>query len=405
MYPLFRTPELNESRSEHGIQIVLGNGFDLFEQRLPAETEPEEVVKQAEATLFLLACRQYFNPIPYLNPAFDDAPKIQLTLAGTAMIRKAAFLRRNVKYIMRALVQKMLCSSKAMKAFNEKANAGLMETFMMVSGKTVVSLDSALLELPERFHADLKAHAKVMDPRFFRMNDLYALADESMVVVGGPPMHPLEFKPSQVTVAPANPGLMMSNDLPEPPRILDDADAHSKFPIDKIRRMQDRLRKSADADRYVVGETVLTRFQFMEYLCWCVSEGRTLSKLCTGLHGTPTMIEITKWRQWHPDFDHDLQVAEKIQASVLADEALDIARDVMADKDELAKAKFQHKALMERAALQDEKFRQKQVIQTEDLNKKDETEIKRQLVMMLQNNPKILDILKGKQQQVIDVTP
>ena len=36
----------------------------------------------------------------------------------------------------------------------------------------------------------------------------------------------------------------------------------------------------------------------------------------------------------------------------------------------------------------------------------DETEIKRQLVMMLQNNPKILDILKNKSQpQVINAEP
>jgi hypothetical protein len=199
---------------------------------------------------------------------------------------------------------------------------------------------------------------------------------------------------------------MLSNNLPEPPRILVEDEAETKFPIVAVHNMKLRLRKSAEADRFKVGEEVLTRFQFMEYLCWCVSEGRTLSKLCTGLNGTPTMIEVNKWRQWHPDFDHDLQIAEKIQATVLADEALDIARDVSADKDEVNRAKFQHKALMDRAALQDEKFRQKQVIQTEDLNKKDEVEIKRQLVMMLQNNPKILDILKNKQQpQIINAEP
>lgn len=406
MYPLFRTPELNLSESEQGLQVVLGNGFDLFEQRLPLGTPQEEVILTAEATLLMLACRQYFNPIPYLQPAFDEGEKIRLTLEGTARIRKVAFLRRNVKYALRTLLSKMIGNGKAFKEFNSKVNAGLMETFYMNSGKIVVSLDSALAELPEVFHPDLLANARTAEPKYFSMDELYEIADAAHIVVGGPPCHPLELKPSRVVVAPANPGIMLTNNLPEPPLILVADEAESKFPIVAIHNMKQRLRKSAEADRFKVGDEVLTRFQFMEYLCWCVSEGNKLSKLCTGLNGTPTMIEVGKWRQWHPDFDHDLQVAEKIRATVDADNAREVVDNAMADKDELARARFQYKAYMELAALGDEKFRQKQIIQTEDLNKKDEVEIKRQLVMMLQNNPKILDILKNKSQpQVINAEP
>jgi hypothetical protein len=404
MYPLFQTPELNISRTDKGVQVCLGNGYDLFETRLPIDSTDEEVIAKAEHELLSLACRQWFNPIPHMMPFDESAPTIRLTADGVYPIRHAAFLRKNIKYLPQPFIKRLAGSGKEWRVISKAIKEGGLESFEMVTKVLVVSLDAALLVLPERSHGDAIANARVVNPRFFRIDDLYGIADDAKIVIGGAPSHPLEFKPSQVMTTQTNDKLVLTNDLPDPPMLLEEVSAKAKFPLADINAMQERLRKRAEEDRYVVRNQALTRFQFMEYLCWCVTQGKVLSKICTGMNGTPSMIEIAKWRQWHPDFDHDMQVAEKIQANVFADEALEIARDVIPDKEAIAAARFTHKALMERAALQDEKFRQKQVIQTENLNDKNDVEIKRQLVMMLQNNPKVLDMLKPKP-AIIDVTP
>jgi hypothetical protein len=91
----------------------------------------------------------------------------------------------------------------------------------------------------------------------------------------------------------------------------------------------------------------------------------------------------------HPDFARNMEIAEAVQAHVFADMA---HREVMGveDKDGVPVAKLKSQFFMKRAALQAEKFRDKQVIQTEDLDKKDERDLRRQLSALLMANPELL---------------
>jgi hypothetical protein len=132
----------------------------------------------------------------------------------------------------------------------------------------------------------------------------------------------------------------------------------------------------------------------MQYIPWAISEGKTLREICKGVNGTPTMLEISRWLQWYPDFKHELETAEMIQAHTFVDWAQEIIMGANADKDNLNLAKAQANFMLKRAALQSEKFREKKVIQTENLDLKNEAEVRRKLKMLIRNQvvSEIIDV-------------
>jgi len=408
-YPLYQTPELNYSNNGDGIQVYLSNGAELFPEPLaPSETH-DQIVREAEYNLLLLALRYYYNPIPFMMPRSDDQPKIMLTKERTRKIRYAAFLRGNIKYFRYKMLKAL--AGPDWKKIWQKANCHRHETFSLASSSMmeVMSVDAAMSLCSNNFHKEIEETGIVCEAKHFCMDDLYTMADAENIVIGREYLHPLE----RGADAPVIPDNVPVNDLPEPPVILPVDKAVEKFPLDEISETNRRLRAGAEEMCYSVRGTPLNRYQFMDYLVWAVSNGEykskkinTLSSICTGLNGTPTKSEVWRWRQWHPDFDHDLKIAEKIQAEGFADKALEIAMDCEDSKD-VPVAKLQRDTLMQRAALADEKWRNKQVVQTEDLNQKNEIEIKRQLAMVLQNNPKLLEMLSNsaKTPGPIDVTP
>ena len=124
----------------------------------------------------------------------------------------------------------------------------------------------------------------------------------------------------------------------------------------------------------------------MQYIPWAISEGRTLREICKGINGTPTMLEIARWLQWYPDFRREMETAEAIQAHTFVDWAQEIIMGSSNDRDALNLAKAQASFMLKRAALQSEKFREKKVIQTENLDNKNEAEVKRKLKMLLRGD-------------------
>jgi hypothetical protein len=148
---------------------------------------------------------------------------------------------------------------------------------------------------------------------------------------------------------------------------------------------------------YRIESQPANRYHMMQYIPWALSEGKTLREICKGVNGTPTMLEIARWLQWYPDFRREMESAEAIQAHVFVDQAQEIIMTSGYDKDVLNLAKAQASFLLKRAALQSEKFREKKVIQTENLDLKNEADIKRKLKMLLKGDS------AGVMSEIIDI--
>jgi hypothetical protein len=146
-----------------------------------------------------------------------------------------------------------------------------------------------------------------------------------------------------------------------------------------------RIKADARQPIYRIDQEPANRYQMMQYIPWAITEGQTLRDICKGINGTPSMLEIARWLQYYPDFRRELEQAETIQAQVFMDHAQEIIMGLEPDtsKEALGVAKAQTNFLMKRAALQSPKFIEKKVIQTENLDMKNEAEVKRKLKMLL----------------------
>jgi hypothetical protein len=218
---------------------------------------------------------------------------------------------------------------------------------------------------------------------------------------------------------------MPANDVPKPPEILNTRAAEHKFKLSETaltkkacglngyRSAYERMAANAADPIFRIGEEYVNRYQFMDYLIWALGEGHSLDSICKGRDGTPSLLEIDRWSSIHPDFANSLKSAKRVQAIRLADKAIGVvdkaveAIESADDKDamllakgKLSAAKIQHDVYMKRAALDNEDFRDKQVIQTEDLSKKNETELKRQAIALLMANPLLLEEVMRKPETI-----
>ena len=130
------------------------------------------------------------------------------------------------------------------------------------------------------------------------------------------------------------------------------------------------------------------RYHMMKYIVDQIGRGKLISHICSGSHGMPSLQTVIAWKEEHPDFKQALNAAKKIQAIVLAEEGLQNLRD--ADKTEASLAKAQFEGLLRWAALGNEDFKEKQVIQTENLAQSSVDELKAQLASILKDNPGLL---------------
>lgn len=145
--------------------------------------------------------------------------------------------------------------------------------------------------------------------------------------------------------------------------------------------------QAADAPKWNLNGKAVDRFKIMEYLIAAVSSGKLLGELCHGNGGFPTLNTVMQWTKLHPDFGSALEIAEEVQAQYFADEALGKIRN--ADRSEAGLVKVQHDALMKRASLQADKFKEKQIIRTEDITRKTEPELKAQLKALIEQYPEL----------------
>lgn len=107
------------------------------------------------------------------------------------------------------------------------------------------------------------------------------------------------------------------------------------------------------------------RYEVMEYLVTMVSEGVRLPQLCDQ-EGMPMLIEVRSWFKRHPDFKTKLEEAKEALAERYVDQAHTVLQEADSDRTGLAKAESE--LCMKMAGMMSEEFKEKKIIQTEDIS-------------------------------------
>ena len=314
-------------------------------------------------------------------------------------IRKVGFMRGHILYLTNGLAKQI--GREYWKGAKEKPKH-IPEIFEgNISNIHGYSCDWICGEFPEHLHADVYANGRQGGGRGFNKSNIFDLAEDEGIELGSIPIHPLERKIMILPVGVNKAKARTRNDLPKPLEGPSATAMNYKPDEDFIRESREskggimsdrtyahilkRIKADAREEIYRIQDEPANRYQMMQYIPWAVTEGKTLRDICRGVNGTPTMLEVARWLQYYPDFRRELEVAENIQAHTFVDQAQEIIMGLHSDaeKGEIAVAKAQSGFLMQRAALQSEKFREKKVIQTENLDNKNEAEVKRKLKMLL----------------------
>lgn len=379
--------------------LLLADGRELLREPLPDTLTDEELGLAAVKEILFLVVRDLVDIVPLLREVEASNYNIQLPTTGMSKIRKVGFMRGHILYLTNALAKTI--GREYWKTARTKPKH-IPEVFQgNISNIHAYSCDWICGEFPEHLHADVYANGRQGGGRGFNKESIFDLAEEEGIELGSIPVHPLERKIMILPVGPDKPKSKVKNDLPKPldgPKangqdyIVDKKfvqtvrESHGGIMSDKTYAMiLRRIKADAREEIYRIQDEPANRYQMMQYIPWAITEGKTLRDICRGVNGTPTMLEVARWLQYYPDFRRELEVAENIQAHVFADQAQEIVMGLHSDaeKGEIAVAKVQSNFLMQRAALQSEKFREKKVIQTENLDNKNEAEVKRKLKMLL----------------------
>jgi len=413
-YPDYRTPHLSYRKREGRLEVILSDGRPLFDPPLPEDATEEEMLERAHREILMLACRNLVNIIPLCKPYNEELPYIVLDADRHYQARYIAFLRGRIPYISMPQLRKVSGPEWGIVRMNVRD--GKMEAFPGTAKFNGLSCDSACEMLPEQMHNNVYWAGKPGGGRGFNKGDIYPIAADYNIVIDGIPRHALEDR-KNLNKEPRLPK-MPANDVPAPPQILDTRSAENRFKLSETaltkkacglnnyRSAFERMAANAADPIFRIGEDYVNRYQFMDYLIWALGEGHSLESICKGKDGTPSLLEIDRWSTIHPDFGNSLKSAKRVQAIRLADKAIQVidkavvAVDSASDKDEmliakgkLSAAKLQHDVYMKRAALDNEDFRDKQVIQTEDLSKKTETDLKRQALALLMQHQGLIEEL------------
>ena len=406
-YPHFQTPHLSLCRDKDFTNIFLADGRMLLRENLPADAPVIDCYNAALNEIAFLVLRDLVDLIPLLQPCGNDNEWFALQVKDFYPIRYVAFLRGKIPFITLADLKKV--TKKLWKHMERNIRDSNPERFPG-KGKfsKVISCDWACLVSPKSIHEDIYACGKWGSSSTFDQEYVFKEAEKRDIIIDTMIRHHLEtdvMKRVDRERAKKRAYQKQSNGLPIPPEIPAKDEADQKYgrldlvAVKEQKRVRDQLTFSRVKSRilqqstipcYKIDDVAVDRHQYMAYVVWAVSEGKRISEVCLGIKGMPSLLEVYKWRQMYPDFAIDLQTAEEIQGQVFADRALEIAEKVEV-KEDIPVAKFKHRVLMERASLQAEKFRPKQVIQTEDLDHKDVADLKRQLKVLLQGNVAALD--------------
>ena len=124
-----------------------------------------------------------------------------------------------------------------------------------------------------------------------------------------------------------------------------------------------KSRRRVQSEVWVVDGKKMTRFQVMDYICFLVSSGKSLPKVCD-IRGMPDLAMLYGWFQNHPDFEAALDVAEQVRGHRMGEEALEIVNKT--DTVNLSVDKLRAEYFSKAAARANKRFQDKAQVEIKD---------------------------------------
>ncbi len=152
-------------------------------------------------------------------------------------------------------------------------------------------------------------------------------------------------------------------------------------------------------------KTMATRYEVMEYLVGCMEmSGMSLEELLASHEqevneygaAFPTLAEVRRWEKFHPEFAKAMKFAEEIRGEILTEAAVRTVLDSPETRDP-RRIKLEYDALKNHGAILNPKFKDKQVIQTEDItDNMTREQLLAQIKAMADKHKEIKEVIEGE---------
>lgn len=170
------------------------------------------------------------------------------------------------------------------------------------------------------------------------------------------------------------------------------------------RRRKER-RMEANKIEWEVNGLKFNRYKMMQFIVARTANGERLSDICEDPE-MPSVMQVYKWFENHPDFEKDFRLAEQVRGHLLGDEVERIAEKT--DRENVSADKLKTEILGKAAARLNPRFQDKVQTQiVDEYSNMTKEQILERVQRMLQANPEYAEIVAkfnpAQENQVIDV--
>lgn len=156
-------------------------------------------------------------------------------------------------------------------------------------------------------------------------------------------------------------------------------------------KRQREKRVEAGRTEWKVDGHSFNRYKMMNYIVSRTANGELLSEICDHPE-MPSVMEIYKWFDNHPEFEREYRVAEMARGHRLGDEVEMIARNT--DRENVTADKLKTEVLGKAAARLNPRFQDKQVVQqTDEYVNMTPEQIRERIKRMIEANPLLAEAL------------
>jgi len=168
-------------------------------------------------------------------------------------------------------------------------------------------------------------------------------------------------------------------------------DRKAKERLHAYNKRQKEKRVEAGRTEWRVDGHSFNRYKMMNYIVARTANGELLSEICAD-GAMPSVMEVYKWFENHPDFEREFRMAEMARGHMLGDEVERIARNT--DRENVSADKLKTEILGKAAARLNARFQDKQVVQQQDeYSHMTRDQINERITRMLEANPDLVAAL------------
>lgn len=178
-------------------------------------------------------------------------------------------------------------------------------------------------------------------------------------------------------------------------------DSKAKERLRAYNKRQKEKRVEAGRSEWKVDGHSFNRYKMMNYIVARTANGELLSEICDQ-DEMPSVMEVYKWFENHPDFEREFRIAEMARGHRLGDEVERIARNT--DRENVSADKLKTEVLGKAAARLNARFQDKQVVQQQDeYSHMTRDQINERIKRMIEANPDLLAALPEEMRSSLEM--